>query len=610
MATPHRVALVNMPFCSIWRPSIQLGILKAIAARQLISADTYHLNLDLAKIIGVDEYEALGEFRGRQIGEWLFSLCAFGDAAPDPNDEFLDQFSHDISSILNTKRAREFLTRIRHTVMPDYLGRLVKSIDWQIYRVVGFTCTYQQTVASIALARLLKSRYPRIVTVFGGANMDGEMGIELLKGTPSIDYIIQGEGEISFQRFLDAIQNNEDPALTKGVRASSVLDVPSQTSLPVEELDAVPIPEYSEYFDRCDSLGLLETVRQHGRIPFESSRGCWWGEKYHCVFCGLTAGSMQFREKSASRTLTELEYLGRRYGTGRFQAVDNILSARYFKTVLPRLSQLDTKCDIFYEVKANISKDQVEQLAKSGIASVQPGIESFSDRVLALMKKGTTALQNINVLRWCTYYGLKVVWNLLWGVPGEVPADYHDQLDLLPLLHHLVPSQAAGRIRMERFSPLYSDHRALIGLTISPEASYAYVYPEQMDKCALAYFFDAEFDDGLDENLATSLLERVAAWQKAWNSWHPRLEYYKGPEDFRLSDSRQSPVPRELSYPPKWAEVYNCVSPRPTTREFVVTALSCVIAESEVDEALSHFCSDGVVWRCGTRYLALGLPAC
>src|ERR1700683_208805 len=117
---PFRVALVNMPFSSIWRPSIQLGTLKAITEQQSIPVDTYHLNLDLAKIVGVDTYEALAEFRGRQIGEWLFSLSAFEETAPDVNDLFLTRFRQDISAILSTQNPDDLLNRLRRSVLPHY----------------------------------------------------------------------------------------------------------------------------------------------------------------------------------------------------------------------------------------------------------------------------------------------------------------------------------------------------------------------------------------------------------------------------------------------------------------------------------------------------------
>ena len=48
----------------------------------------------------------------------------------------------------------------------------------------------------------------------------------------------------------------------------------------------------------------------------------------------------------------------------------------------------------------------------------------LSTHVLKLMRKGTSMLQNLRLLKWCRYYGIEVAWNLIWGFPGETEEDY------------------------------------------------------------------------------------------------------------------------------------------------------------------------------------------
>ena len=102
--------------------------------------------------------------------------------------------------------------------------------------------------------------------------------------------------------------------------------------------------------------------------------------------------------------------------------VDNILDFRYFDTLIPRLAGSPLKLDLFYALKANLRKDQLRALRDAGISKIQPGIESLSDDVLRRMRKGETALQNIQLLKWCRELGLKTAWNLIWWFPGE-PAE-------------------------------------------------------------------------------------------------------------------------------------------------------------------------------------------
>src|ERR1041385_3527488 len=70
------VALVAMPFAPALRPSIQIGLLAAIAESHGFPTATFHLNLDFARQIGLRRYEQFYEHRERFFGDWLFSLAA------------------------------------------------------------------------------------------------------------------------------------------------------------------------------------------------------------------------------------------------------------------------------------------------------------------------------------------------------------------------------------------------------------------------------------------------------------------------------------------------------------------------------------------------------
>ena len=193
-------------------------------------------------------------------------------------------------------------------------------------------------------------------------------------------------------------------------------------------------------------------------IPIETARGCWWGAKHHCTFCGLNGTIMRFRSKSPQRVLDELAQQARRYRSCHFQSVDNILDMTYFKQLFPELVESDAGYQFFFEVKSNLSREQLRLLAQAGVTRIQPGIESLSSHVLALMRKGVRAAQNVNLLRWARYYDIDTQWNLLWGLPGETEQDYVEQTAVIPHLLHLQPPSATDRIWLERFSPLFSEH--------------------------------------------------------------------------------------------------------------------------------------------------------
>src|SRR5205085_6341958 len=143
--------------------------------------------------------------------------------------------------------------------------------------------------------------------------------------------------------------------------------------------------------------------------------------------------------------------------------------------------QNEASYEIFYEVKANLRREQLKIMAQAGVTHLQPGIESLSSHVLRLMRKGVRAAQNVNLLRWARYYDIHVDWNLLWGFPGETEADYSEQEAAIPHLVHLQPPSSANRVWLERFSPLFTERDTFRMRRRAPERSYKYIYPSHAD---------------------------------------------------------------------------------------------------------------------------------
>jgi len=283
---------------------------------------------------------------------------------------------------------------------------------------------------------------------------------------------------------------------------------------PIRELDALPIPDFSDYFRDLSQSTVAAWIVP--TLLLETSRGCWWGAKSHCTFCGLNGGAMVYRSKSPRRALHELEYLVDRWQVDLVEVVDNILDMKYFTDMLPALARGGRSVQLFYEVKANLTRKQVRILSEAGVNRIQPGIESLSDHVLRLMRKGTTALRNIQLLKWCQEYSITPEWNILYGFPGETEQDYVDTLKLLRAIRFLKPPTACGPVRLDRFSPYY-DSPADFGLVnVRPIITYKYLYPFAEENLRrVAYYFDYDYKPGVDPTgHAAEVIEYVEAWRR------------------------------------------------------------------------------------------------
>jgi ribosomal peptide maturation radical SAM protein 1 len=373
-------------------------------------------------------------------------------------------------------------------------------------------------------------------------------------------------------------------------------------------LDGSPVPDYDDYFDRAERLGLMSGgVRRRTWIPLETSRGCWWGAKHHCVFCGLNGTTMQFRSKSANQVLEELATLANKSRSFQFACVDNILDLRYLLELFPAIIESGADYQFFYEVKSNLSRAQLRLMARAGVRDIQPGLESLSTAVLAHMRKGVTAAQNVNLLRWARYYGIDVGWNVLWGIPGETAEDYAQQAALVPQLTHLQPPITEGRIWLERFSPMFTELPDDRFRFKAPERSYRYVYPSGIDLAKAAYFFDYELKDALPDETYDDLRRAIAQWREAWRDTQPVLKYWFAPGLLQIYDGRWQG--RSYTFKGKAAEVYRACSERPRSAASVRDELGLDIGVEKIWRVFGEFEQLGMMMLDGEHALALAIPA-
>jgi magnesium-protoporphyrin IX monomethyl ester (oxidative) cyclase len=255
---------------------------------------------------------------------------------------------------------------------------------------------------------------------------------------------------------------------------------------------------------------------------FETSRGCWWGERAHCTFCGLNGGAMSYRAMKPDQAVALIESLVRRYGhkAAHLESADNILPREYLSEVLPRLN-LPPNLTMFYEVKADLKEQDVKVLAEAGVRRIQPGIESIATQTLKSMRKGTTAFQNIRLLMNCLRYGVRPSWNLLVGFPNDDASHvYETYLECLPTLFHLPPPRGVGRVRFDRFSP-YFVNADRFGLDLEPVDYYRMCFPfDEASLFDLAYYFSdrtprPKYKTDL-ENVFPRLRDIVKSWRKRW----------------------------------------------------------------------------------------------
>ena len=601
------VCLVSMPYAAIERPSIALGLLTAELRGAGIDVAARYPCLDFAARIGLRAYDSvLNSHTTLFIGEWTFAAAAFPEMSAIDGD-YLAACAERIAasqSMLPDVDTRELLLSLRAEAA-RFVGELADEIVAQRPRIVGCSSTFQQQTASLALLRAVRERDPDIITMIGGTNCESSMGMAVRRAFPWVDFVVSGEADeliVPFVRSLLERGRGVTPPL--GVidhelahRAGA--EAPRAS---VWSVDAIPTPDYDDYFDALERSPLRESIQP--ALVVETSRGCWWGAKSHCTFCGLNGGNMSYRAKSADRAVEEFHRLSARYGVRRFTVVDNIMDVRYHQSVLPRLA--GHGYDIFYETKANLRRQHMQGFSDAGVRSIQPGMESFHDELLQLMAKGNKAWMNVQLLKWAAELGMEISWVFLIDVPEQQDEWYFEMLSWLPAITHFTPPAYATPIQFIRFSPYHRD-AAKYGFELVPEPAYAYVYPPLPDEEMrdLAYYFVERTPvarDGLGQRL-------VVAWLGFWRDQHaggekPILEMRRERDTIVIDDTRSCRSAKRRRLKGLAARVY-AECDEATDRQTLAARLG--IDAAELDAVVAPLVKSNLLLDFGGRLLALAV---
>ena len=539
-----KLILVSMPWQRLRLPSLALGILSAVVERDT-SWEVYqrYANIEWADYlfeassgrITPEDYRQVESMSLLGAGDWVFSAVL----ARSPNWR-----AGQYGDYLRRMGADPTLATEMQELAAGFIERLAHEMAREAPDAVGFTSTFTQNIPSLAAAQRLKEIRPQTQILLGGVNASRPSGLALQRNYHFLDFVFDGEGEESLPRLLNHLMRGEEPRDVAGLSWWSgedlVVNEPAERPL---NMETFPSPAQAPYFAQLENATVATMIEPE--LVLESSRGCWWGQKHHCTFCGITGPVISFRSWCPERAVAELLAQVREHRILDVLNVDNILDLRYFAGVLPALADSGLDLLLHYEVKSNLTRPQIALLARAGAKDVEPGIESLSSAVLRLMKKGVTGTRNVAVMRDCAEAGVIASWAILYGFPGEDEEDYASLSAQMPALFHLRPPGGINRIELLRYSENF-ERRAELFAWSRPSECYSIIYDLPPDEIAdIAYLYDYA-PSGLGGPLEDALQEGWRNWVQSYPRSSLRASYSDG--SLRIYDSRPGFSPRHHQF--------------------------------------------------------------
>lgn len=596
-----RVALLSMPFLSPRIPSLGLTLIKGRLNQVFgdkLDVELFYLNHDFFRFFGGELYRRIIEDSlTTSINDWLFRQAAYEDA-PDNTEEYFKRF---YPGPAFQKFGPPLLSRLKG--LDHFIAEVIDRYELSSFNVVGINNTFS-IVPGMALCRHLKRREKEVVTVMGGASLYQDMGEAVIEYFPHVDYVCSGSGLVSFPELLRAILKGENGAVDTipGMFSRNNIGRIGRTS---EELDIntdIPL-DYDDFFDSFNRFDLHEEYQP--ALLLETSRGCYWNR---CKFCGLNEDQQRFRVKKVETAIRDINFLLEKYNCG-IEVVDNVMPRHYIDKVFPYVDNPEHRF-IVYEIRADMTDEEMEMLSRTGIRHVQPGIESLSTDIHQLMNKGVDAFQCLNLLKLCVKYGIFPSWNIIIGFPGMNQGMYEDLLALIPRVYHLFPPAVWTPVRFDRYSAYWRE-RDKYALNLVPFNAYHFVHPLDGEFIAkVAYVFEDATHDSERNRLIGEYYERIESamnrWKRRWRSGYadglPRLYCYVDLEGSYIYDSRHERL--EEYRISNLGEDILMLLESPHTPDAIKSSLSGENPQ-EIDDTVAFLESRDLIFREKDQYMSL-----
>lgn len=326
------------------------------------------------------------------------------------------------------------------------LNKDVKKIDRFKPDIVGFSILLKsQLVYSLALSKLIKKRNKKIKIIFGGASLilDNLSDIDkLVSNNNIVDFIVGGGGEYHLLSLLKNIRKTK--LKIRKNEGKSRLEMPFALSC---------FPNYSDF--KLKEYFISKTI-----LPIHIAKGCSWSK---CTFCQAASSGPKFIAKKINKIIKEIKFLKKEYNTKSFYFIAPEVPVFLLKKISEAL--IKSKLKIYYSIYArpvsSINDDLLKKLYKSGCRLINYGVESFTQRILNLMGKGTRTGEILDLLKRTKKAGIKTYCWYIVGFPSQKEKELENEMAIIKKNSQYIDLLGCHTFFLKKHSLMYSNNKLL-----------------------------------------------------------------------------------------------------------------------------------------------------
>lgn len=436
------------------------------------------------------------------IREWALPNC------------FPSGLGYIATSLLNAGHEVETIDINAYRWSKEEVEEKIKNAQYDLVGTGGMVTIYRYIKW---LVGILKKYHPEKRIMVGGSCATSIPHILLEKTKADIACI--GEGEATVIELVRAIEKNYSLSDVEGIaykeKTGEIKITPPRCL--IKNLDALPFIDRNTFPIEIYMKNAVGSGNKNKwkdgvvkdaplSISINSARGC----PYKCIFCYHDFMGQRFRVRSAENIFAEICFLKEKYNITYFGLESDLFT--YHKKNATRFCDLIIKnnMDVKFFVPARVdimTEEFIVKLKEGGCDLIGYGIESGSQRMLDVMKKGVTVEQAKKAvlltqkhLGWadCTF---------VIGFPGETRETIKETVDFCKELN-LAP-EAIFYATPYPGTELWD---LAIKKNLIPDIEeYLLNLGEQGEKVRVNF---TDFSDQELEDIRSSMVEELGAWNK------------------------------------------------------------------------------------------------
>jgi radical SAM superfamily enzyme YgiQ (UPF0313 family) len=338
----------------------------------------------------------------------------------------------------------------------------------------------------------------------------------ILREYPAIDYVVLGDGEVSFAALAEAVLSGRPVTSVPGLAWRTAMSTVENTPPTAVALDELPWPARDE----------LPTVLSEGFAgAVFTTRGCL----YRCTFCGTGAisdqyGKDRYRSRSIEAVVDEIEYLTKDFGIDFVAISDDLFLAKHPSSqeraavFADEILRRQIKISFMFDARVDSISDLelLAHLKQAGLRRVFIGLETGSYEQLVNYRKrhvrnGDDPAARINAL---TDLGVEVIPGTIMFHPAVRPSELRQTLRLLKETGYKTPYKLFERMVAYAGTPLYDEYAAKGYLTTDwPIGEWEFVSPHAARMYDQTKAFIKQRADVTFEEAEKFFLARIAEWE-------------------------------------------------------------------------------------------------